>query len=150
MVEDRGKTGYGRSVPAEWDRVDPKTGSDNPDACYASGWRDALEHKIFALTTSANLSSIITDGPYGGGICASTNHSHHHDVADSVFQQNRLQAEFYHKMAAKGVFVRSAYGRPGFDGVSHDMCSPHTSLATFVYPPNSPRVSAMGGDSIHR
>jgi hypothetical protein len=32
-----------------------------------------------------------TDGPYGGGSCASTNHSHHHGLEDSVYRQTQLQ-----------------------------------------------------------
>ena len=47
------------------------------DACYASGWRDKLESMLYGVTDAANLSIVLTDGPYGGGVCGATNHSHH-------------------------------------------------------------------------
>ena len=34
-------------------------------------------------------------GRYGGGDCASTNHSHHHGLEDSVYRQTQLQNAFY-------------------------------------------------------
>ena len=30
-----------------------------------------------------------TDGPYGGGLCSATNHTHHHGVLDSQYWQAR-------------------------------------------------------------
>ena len=116
-VLDRGRTGYGLKVPEQWDRVDPAKGTLNADACYASGWRDDLERRMFGLTGEANFSIVLTDGPFGGGACTSHNHSHHRGEADSVYQQFRLQAEFYRKMAAQGVFIRAADHYP-FQGVS--------------------------------
>jgi|EP01043_Picozoa_sp_COSAG02_P031831 hypothetical protein len=47
------------------------------DACYASGWRDKLESMLYGVTDAANLSIVLTDGPYGGGVCGATNHTHH-------------------------------------------------------------------------
>ena len=32
-----------------------------------------------------------TDGPYGGGLCASSAHNHHIDVDDGIYWQTRLQ-----------------------------------------------------------
>ena len=32
-----------------------------------------------------------TDGPYGGGPCASSTHNHHIDVDDAIYWQTRLQ-----------------------------------------------------------
>jgi hypothetical protein len=52
------------------------------DACYASGWRDKLESMIYNVTDAANLSVVLTDGPYGGGVCGATNHSHHVSLID--------------------------------------------------------------------
>eukprot|EP00054_Salpingoeca_dolichothecata_P016400 m.96117 g.96117 ORF g.96117 m.96117 type:complete len:272 (+) comp21965_c0_seq1:1401-2216(+) len=46
-----------------------------------------------------------TDGPYGGGICASTSHPHHHGLSDSVYRQNQLQAAFYRRMRERNVFI---------------------------------------------
>lgn len=52
------------------------------DACYASGWRDKLESMLYNVTDAANLSVVLTDGPYGGGVCGATNHSHHVSLID--------------------------------------------------------------------
>ena len=32
---------------------------------------------LYNVTDAANLSVVLTDGPYGGGVCGATNHSHH-------------------------------------------------------------------------
>ncbi len=50
---------------------------------------------------------IETDGPYGGGVCNSHNHTHHRGLLDSQYWQMRLQAEQYHKMRRLGVFVNA-------------------------------------------
>ena len=65
-VLDRGHGGYGGNVGDQWDRVD-EAGNLAADACYASGWRDKLEAMLYGVTAKANLSLILTDGPYGGG-----------------------------------------------------------------------------------
>lgn len=46
-----------------------------------------------------------TDGPYGGGACASTHHAHHRGVEDSVYMQSRKQAELYTEMRRLNVYV---------------------------------------------
>ncbi len=45
------------------------------------------------------------EGPYGGEQCAATTHSHHRNVLDSVYQQTRLQSQFYQKMRELNVYV---------------------------------------------
>jgi hypothetical protein len=105
-VLDRGHGGYGGNVGDEWDRVDNTTEKLTLDACYASGWRDKLEAMLFGVTKACNLSIVLTDGPYGGGVCGSHNHSHHHDANDSVFAQTRLQQEFYRTLFRQGKFIR--------------------------------------------
>eukprot|EP01043_Picozoa_sp_COSAG02_P027060 COSAG02_NODE_1578_length_11853_cov_3.734048_11_plen_92_part_00 len=50
---------------------------------------------------------IETDGPYGGALCNSHNHTHHRGLLDSQYWQMRLQAEQYHKMRRLGVFVNA-------------------------------------------
>ena len=65
------------------------TGATPADACYASGWRDKLESMLYGVTDAANLSIVLTDGPYGGGVCGATNHTHH--VRSSVtFQRHSM------------------------------------------------------------
>ena len=46
-----------------------------------------------------------TDGPYGGGACASTNHTYHHGLEDSVYRQTQMQNRFFQEMRAKNVYV---------------------------------------------
>ena len=109
-VLDRGHGGYGGNVGDEWCRVDGASGALTVDACYASGWRDKLEAMLHEVIDATNLSVVITDGPYGGGACGATHHAHHAGLADSVYQQARLQARFYRALAARGVFVRQPDG----------------------------------------
>ena len=61
---------------------------------------------LYDVTDRCNLSIVLTDGPYGGGTCSSTNHSHHAGLQDSVYQQYRLQAGFYRKLFSEGKFIR--------------------------------------------
>ena len=46
-----------------------------------------------------------TDGPYDGTPCAATSHSHHTDLNDSVYWQNRLQGELYSDLKELNVFI---------------------------------------------
>jgi hypothetical protein len=77
-----------------------------PDAvCFASGWYDKLTELVGNFINETGLAMLETDGPYGGETCESTTHSHHHDTADAVYWQTRLQAEFYEDMRRRGVYV---------------------------------------------
>lgn len=44
-------------------------------------------------------------GPYGGGGCAATNHSHHTGELDSVYMQTQLQAHLYSELRGRNVFI---------------------------------------------
>ena len=101
---DRGHGGYGGNVGDEWVAVGVD-GSLKADACFASGWYDKLHGLVTNFIRQTGISMLETDGPYGGGECACTNHSHHHGLDDSIYQQNRLQASFYTEMRALNVFV---------------------------------------------
>jgi predicted molibdopterin-dependent oxidoreductase YjgC len=46
-----------------------------------------------------------TDGPYGGEPCASTNHSGHLQLSDSVYQQTRSQADWYAALRKSNVYI---------------------------------------------
>jgi hypothetical protein len=61
-------------------------------ACFASKWLDFLDPLIEQKITDTGLSMIETDGPYGGGICNSHNHTHHRGLLDSQYWQMRLQS----------------------------------------------------------
>lgn len=51
-----------------------------------------------------------TDGPYGGNPCASTNHTHHTDLSDSIYWQNRLQGQLYTDLKELNVFINQPDG----------------------------------------
>ncbi len=51
-----------------------------------------------------------TDGPYGGSSCASTNHSHHNNLSDSVYWQTRLQGQLYTELKDFDVFINQPDG----------------------------------------
>ena len=101
---DRGHGGYGGDVGDEWARVNDD-GSLSVDACFASGWADELRSLALDFLDATGLSMLETDGPYGGGECSATNHSHHRGREDSVYMQTKIQAEFYTELRRRGVFV---------------------------------------------
>jgi hypothetical protein len=90
---DRGNGGYGGNVGDQWDRV-LDDGSLGADACFASGWVDKLNDFAYGFINETGLSMLETDGPYGGGSCASTNHSSHRQLSDSVYMQTQVQARW--------------------------------------------------------
>ena len=104
IVLDRGHGGYGGNVGDQWDTVAPD-GSLKPDACLASGWFDKLHELAHGFIAATGLSMLETDGPYGGGGCASRNHRYHFGAEDAVFMQNRKQGEFFTELRRAGVFV---------------------------------------------
>ena len=107
---DRGHGGYGGNVGDQWCTVDAETGGYKQDACFASGWYDKLYGLVDGFLNTTGLAMLETDGPYGGGACAATNHAHHHGLEDSIYRQTQLQSEFYHTMRARGVYVNQPDG----------------------------------------
>jgi hypothetical protein len=99
----RGQGGYGGNVGVEWDTVTP-TGGLGEDACFASGWVDKLTNMTYTFL-NRGLSMVETDGPYGGEPCASTNHSGHLQLSDSVYQQTRTQAAWYAALRKSNVYI---------------------------------------------
>jgi hypothetical protein len=100
----RGHGGYGGNVGDQWDRV-LDDGSLGADACFASGWVDKLNNYAYGFINLTGLSMLETDGPYGGGSCASTNHSHHLQLSDSVYQQTQVQASWYAGLRERNVYI---------------------------------------------
>lgn len=90
-----------RRVKAEW----MATGARFPSACFASGWYDFLLERIINLMDQTGLSMIESDGPYGGYICNSTEHSHHRGLQDSVYMQDLLQGKFYEELRKRQVYI---------------------------------------------
>ena len=66
---------------------------------------DKIHDIIFEFINKTGLSMLETDGPYGGAVCASLNHTHHNSTSDSVYWQTRLQAELYSDLRGMNVFI---------------------------------------------
>ena len=100
----RGQGGYGGNVGLQWDTVEAG-GGYGEDACFASGWVDKLNDFAYGFINKTGLSMLETDGPYGGESCASTNHSGHLQLSDSVYQQTQAQASWYAGLRSRNVYI---------------------------------------------
>jgi hypothetical protein len=85
--------------------IDPATNKSRGNACFASGWYDYLLNRTLTFMDRTGLIMIETDGPYPGYSCASTNHSHHRDNDDSVYQQNLLQGNYFRALRERSVYI---------------------------------------------
>lgn len=94
-----------RHVEADWMAIDATTGKPGDNACFASGWFDYLLNRTLTFMDRTGLIMVETDGPYGGYSCASTNHSHHRNKDDSVYQQNNLQGKYYKILRERSVYI---------------------------------------------
>ena len=110
----RGQGGYGGNVGVQWDTVLP-AGGLGEDACFASGWVGKLTNMTYTFL-NRGLSMVETDGPYGGEPCASTNHSGHLQLSDSVYQQTRTQAEWYAQLRSSNVYINQPDNYAFFGG----------------------------------
>jgi len=63
-----------------------------------------MEHVINFMDYTG-LTMVETDGPYPGYACSSTNHSHHRDVTDSIYQQLKLQSQMYRVLRNREVYI---------------------------------------------
>ena len=88
----------------------PQNMSTQPrgSACMASAWFEYISSTLHQFIDATGLSMLDTDGAYSGEKCSATNHSHHHNEADSVHMQTKYQGIFYNKMREKGVYLASA------------------------------------------
>ena len=94
-----------RDAGEEWDAVDPLTNATHGDACAASGWIDQLTSLATSFVMATGLAAVETDGPYPGYVCASTTHSHHTGLADSVYQQTKHQGDLFRALRALNVYI---------------------------------------------
>ncbi|CAH1774707.1 unnamed protein product [Owenia fusiformis] len=94
-----------RRTAVDWMAIDPSTMQPSGNACFASDWYDFLLKRMMTFMDRTNLSMVETDGPYGGYPCASTNHSHHTDLGDSIYKQNTLQAQFYTTLRKRSIYI---------------------------------------------
>lgn len=91
-------------LPSYWEEIN-SGGSSDGNGCFASGWYDKLTNLIYNFLNTTGLSMVETDGPYGGGTCYSTNHSHHRDNIDSIYAQTQLQNAMYTELRRRGVYI---------------------------------------------
>ena len=60
---------------------------------------------MYDFIDNAGLSMLETDGPYGGGDCASHNHSHHIQESDAIYQQTQTQSKWYAGLRERNVYI---------------------------------------------
>ena len=95
-----------RHVRKEWMAINEfDYSSPYASACFASGWYDDLLNKTLSFLEYTGISMVETDGPYGGYTCKSQTHQHHHGLEDSVYQQNRLQSEFFKILRNRKIYI---------------------------------------------
>jgi len=73
--------------------------------CMASAWYDYLLGKFTTFIDKTGIMMVETDGPYGGGACASTEHPHHENNEDSIYQQTLYQGEFFKELRKRNMFI---------------------------------------------
>eukprot|EP01052_Picozoa_sp_SAG31_P005808 SAG31_NODE_260_length_18915_cov_3.432823_11_plen_340_part_00 len=83
------------------------TCSTDGSTCLASQGSDTIFADILSFVNKTKWGSVETDGPYEGESCASTTHSHHTNLADSVYNNWRRNMEFYHSLVATGVYINA-------------------------------------------
>ena len=94
-----------RDAGEQWNAVDPTSHATHGDACAASGWIDELTSLVTSFVAATGLAAVEMDGPYPGYLCASTNHTHHTGLADSVYQQTKYQGELFRTLRAMNVYI---------------------------------------------
>ena len=105
ICQDRGHGGYGGDVGAQWDTVDSDGHTLMANACFASGWADKLTGLISNFLNTTGLTGVELDGPYGGGPCASKNHSHHEDAGDAVYRNAQQTAVLFGALRSAGIYI---------------------------------------------
>lgn len=99
-----------RSVDAETDVIDPKTGKPGgavfgSSPCLGSTWGIEYFKKLRTFIDSTGFDLLEHDGSYPGDVCASTQHPGHRDFDDSQWTQYQTISEFYRWCQQRGVFL---------------------------------------------
>jgi len=94
-----------RQVQPAWMAIDPNTGQPRDSACLASGWYDYLLNRTLTFMDRTGLTMVESDGSYGGYSCASTNHSHHRNNDDSIYQQTLFQGHYFKILRERSVYI---------------------------------------------
>ena len=101
MLPDMYRNPAGASVPLPAEMANAGHGG----ACMASTYYEYITQAIDSFCNYTGITMLDTDGPYGGQPCTSTNHSHHHDAADSVYNQAKYQSRFYGQLVGRGFYL---------------------------------------------
>ena len=82
-------------------------GKPDGSTCLASQGSDPVFAHILNFVNETNWGSVETDGPFEGESCSSTHHTHHRNLADSVFTQWKRNMDFYHSLMTTGVYINA-------------------------------------------
>ena len=102
-----------RRISDEDDVIDTKTGKPGGAVfgghapCFGSKWGIGFSKKIKTFFDKTGFDIWENDGPYPGDLCASTSHTGHKSVEDSQWKQWHMQAELYHWLNERGVYINS-------------------------------------------
>ena len=89
-----------------------------------------------------------TDGPYGGGSCASKNHSHHHGLEDSVYRQTQLQNAFYNEMRKLNVPKNMDSSNTFVLGKGSNIAFSDNEYSGFVLKPNFDFINTVNDENL--
>lgn len=96
----------GRGGDRNTECINP-AGDPDGSTCLASQGSDPIFANILNFVNQTQWGSVETDGPYEGESCSSTTHSHHHNLADSVYTNWKRNMDFYHDLVATGVYINA-------------------------------------------
>ena len=98
-----------RGRGAAHDCIRPDTGKPGTvfgqSLCLATEFGADYLRKTLEFLDRTGFMSWAADGPYHGDVCASGEHAHHAGIADSRFQQWRMQTEMLHELQRRNTFV---------------------------------------------
>lgn len=99
-----------RSIDAETDVIDPKTGKPGgavfgSSPCLGSKWGIEYFKKLRTFIEATNFDLLEHDGSYPGDICASTTHPGHKGLEDSQWNQYQIISEFYRWCQQRRVYL---------------------------------------------
>lgn len=99
-----------RGRGADVDCIDPVTGkpgsSFGQSVCMASSWKERYFGNMWKFFDRTGFTAYNVDGPYHGDICASTTHKYHRGLADSQWEQWKIQVDVIHECLKKGMRVQ--------------------------------------------
>lgn len=97
----------GRGHDPNTECISASTGKPSGSTCLASQGSDSILANILNFVDQTNWQSVETDGPYEGESCAATNHTHHRNLADSIYTNWARNMQFYHELVAKGTYINA-------------------------------------------